>query len=286
MRLRFFATFCLQSIRTEIPRLIDGSRYLLFKHTILRELNEMAKRSPQKTKYKRILLKLSGEAFQNKETGHSLDIKAISKIASQLKKAKAKGCEIAIVVGGGNIFRGGESLHIDRNTGDYMGMLSTVINCLALQSSLEKMEVPTRVMTAFPIPAVAEPFVRRKATRHLEKGRIVIFGAGTGNPYLTTDTAAALRANETNCDLLIKGTKVDGIYTEDPVKNQKAKRYQKIGYSEALSKELKIMDAAAFSLCKENNLPIIVFNFFKQDEIIKVLDGKPVGTLVGGSDNG
>ena len=233
-------------------------------------------------RYKRILLKLSGEVFQNRKKGNSLDPDVLCDIAGQIKRVKELGVQVAIVVGGGNIFRGlpGEGHGIDRTTGDYMGMLATVINSLALQSALEKMNVYTRVMSAIAMPAVAEPFIQRRAMRHLEKGRVVIFGAGTGNPYFTTDSAAALRASEIDANVLLKGTKVDGIYTADPFKDPKAKRYKTITYSKALNKQLKIMDAAAFSLCMENHIPIIVFNFFKKDEIIRVLKGEPVGTLV------
>jgi uridylate kinase len=233
-------------------------------------------------RYKRILLKLSGEVFQNRKRGDSLDPDVLCDIAGQIQRVKELGIQVAIVVGGGNIFRGlpGEGHGIDRTTGDYMGMLATVINSLALQSALEKRNVLTRVMSAIAMPAIAESFIQRRAMRHLEKGRVVIFGAGTGNPYFTTDSAAALRASEIGADVLLKGTKVDGIYTADPFKDQKAKRYKTITYSQALNKQLKIMDAAAFSLCKENHIPIIVFNFFKENEIIRVLKGEPVGTLV------
>ena len=235
-----------------------------------------------KPKYKRILLKLSGEAFQNRKSGESLDTKVIRSIAVQIKSVKEMGVDIAIVVGGGNVFRGlpGEECGIDRTTGDYMGMLATVINSLALQSALEHEGVFTRVMTAIEMPAVAEPFIRRRAIRHLEKGRVVIFGAGTGNPYFTTDSAAALRAIEIGADVLLKGTKVDGIYTADPFKDRNAKRFKEITYAKALGKQLKVMDAAAFSLCMDNRIPIVVFNFFKKDEIIRVIEGQPVGTLV------
>ena len=233
-------------------------------------------------KYRRILLKLSGEAFQNRRDGSSLDFDTFTSMARQLKDVRAMGVEIAIVVGGGNIFRGlpGEGCGIDRTTGDSMGMLATVINSLALQSALEREGLYTRVMSAIAMPAVAEPFIRRRAVRHLEKGRIVIFGAGTGNPFFTTDTAAALRASEIEADALLKATKVDGIYTDDPKKNPKAKRYHTITYREALEKRLRIMDAAAFSLCSENRIPIVVFDFFRKDEILRVLTGKPAGTLV------
>lgn len=233
-------------------------------------------------KYKRVLLKLSGEALQNRETGVSLDPTVLGSIASQVQKVREMDIEIAIVVGGGNIFRGltGENSGIDRTTGDHMGMLATVINSLALQSALERIGIHTRVMTSIAMPSLAEPFIRRRALRHLEKGRVVIFGAGTGNPYFTTDSAAALRASEIRANALIKGTKVDGIYTADPVKDPSAKRYERLTYSDALQQQLKIMDAAAFSLCMENKIPIIVFNFFKPDEIIRVLKGEPVGTIV------
>ncbi len=233
-------------------------------------------------RYKRVLLKLSGEAFQNRDNGESLDPEILISIALQLKKVCDMGTQVAIVVGGGNIFRGltGENSGVDRTTGDYMGMLATVINSLALQSALEKIGIHTRVMTAISMPAVAEPFIRRRAIRHLEKGRIVIFGSGTGNPYFTTDSAAALRATEIGADLLIKGTKVDGVYSSDPMKNPDAERYDKISYNEAIRNQLRIMDAAAFSLCMDNRIPIIVFNFFKPDEIIRVLNGEPVGTMV------
>ncbi len=235
-----------------------------------------------KPKYKRILLKLSGEAFQNKATGDSLNPDILVSIARQIKKVKDLGVEVAIVTGGGNIFRGlpGEGCGIDRTTGDHMGMLATVINSLALQSTLERHGVHTRVMSALNMPAVAEPFIRRRAMRHLEKGRVVIIGAGTGNPYFTTDSAAALRASEINANVLLKATKVDGIYSEDPVKNPAAKKYKKITYQQALQDRLKIMDAAAFSLCYENQIPILVFNFFKPDEIMRAVLGKAVGTLV------
>ncbi len=233
-------------------------------------------------KFKRILLKLSGEVLQNKEKGLSIDPEILSSIADQFKKLIDEGAEIAVVIGGGNIFRGlsGEKSGVDRTTGDHMGMLATVINSLALQTALEAVGIETRTMTALNIPAVAEPFIRRKAMRHLEKGRVVIFGAGTGNPFFTTDSAAALRATEIGADVLMKATKVDGIYTADPVKDPTATRYEKITYTEALSKRLQVMDAAAFSLCMDNNIPIMVFNFFEKDEILRAFKGEEVGTLV------
>ncbi len=232
--------------------------------------------------YKRVLLKLSGEALQNPETNASLDPDVLGSIAEQVEKTRDMGIEMGIVVGGGNIFRGltGENSGVDRASGDNMGMLATIINSLALQSALEKHGVPTTVMTALPMPSVAEPMNRRRALRHLEKGRVLIFGGGTGNPFFTTDSAAALRASEIRADALIKGTKVDGIYSADPVEDPTATRYERITYAEALAQQLKIMDAAAFALCRENRIPIIVFDFFKQNEIIRVLEGKPVGTIV------
>ncbi len=233
-------------------------------------------------KYKRIVLKISGEALQNKAKGLNHDPEILAGVAAQFKQMLDMGTEIAVVVGGGNIFRGlaGATKGTDRTTGDYMGMLATVINSLAIQSALENAGIETRVMTAVSMPAIAEPFIRRKAMRHLEKGRVVIFGAGTGNPYFTTDSAAALRASEINADVLMKATKVDGIYTADPVTHPDATRFDRITYQEALSKQLKIMDAAAFSLCMENNIPIVVFDFFKENGMIEVLTGKDSGTLV------
>jgi uridylate kinase len=203
-------------------------------------------------------------------------------VAEQFRQMLDMGAEIAVVVGGGNIFRGmaGATAGTDRTTGDYMGMLATVINSMAIQSVLENAGIHTRVMTAISMPAIAEPFIRRKAMRHLEKGRVVIFGAGTGNPYFTTDSAAALRASEINADLLMKATKVDGIYTADPVTNPDATRFDRISYRDALSKQLKVMDAAAFSLCMENNIPIVVFDFFKENGMVEVFAGKGSGTLV------
>jgi len=231
---------------------------------------------------KRILLKLSGEALQNKEKGLSIDPDVLATIGRQFKELIDEGAEIAVVVGGGNIFRGlaGEKGGTDRTTGDFMGMLATVINALALQSALENVGIPTRVMTALRMPAVAEPFIRRRAVRHLDKGRVVIFGAGTGNPYFTTDSAAALRASEINADVLMKATKVDGIYSADPMVDKEATRFDSITYADALNKQLKIMDAAAFSLCMENDIPIVVFNFFREGELLRVFRGEDAGTRV------
>jgi len=233
-------------------------------------------------KYKRILLKISGEALQNKAKGLNHDPEILGKVADQIKQLLALGAEVAVVVGGGNIFRGlaGETKGTDRTTGDYMGMLATVINSMAIQNALESEGIHTRVMTAISMPAIAEPFIRRKAIRHLEKGRVVIFGAGTGNPYFTTDSAAALRASEIDADVLMKATKVDGIYTADPVTHPDATRFDQITYQDALSKQLKIMDAAAFSLCMENDIPIVVFDFFKPNGMVEVVTGKDSGTLV------
>ena len=233
-------------------------------------------------KYERLLIKISGEALQNREQNLNHDPKILSGVSRQFKQMLERGAQIAVVVGGGNIFRGltGASEGTDRTTGDYMGMLATVINALAIQSALENDGIETRVMTAISMPAVAEPFIRRKAIRHLEKGRVVIFGAGTGNPYFTTDSAAALRASEINADVLMKATKVDGIYTADPVTHPEATRFNQITYQDALNKQLKVMDAAAFSLCMENDIPIVVFNFFKENGMIEVLEGKDSGTLV------
>jgi len=236
----------------------------------------------RQTPYRRILLKLSGETLQNREKGLGIDPEIVSGIAKRLKKVTASGVQVAVVVGGGNIFRGisGAQRGINRTTGDHMGMLATVINGLALQDAFEKEGLPTRVQTAIEMRQVAEPFILRRALRHLEKGRIVIFAGGTGNPYFSTDTAAALRASEIQADLLVKATKVDGIYTADPMKDPDATRYDSITYQEALVKSLKVMDAAAFSLCMENRIPIVVLNFFKPGSIEGVVAGRKIGTLV------
>ena len=206
----------------------------------------------------------------------------LSDLARQIQEVRDLGIQVVIVIGGGNIFRGlsGSERGIERATGDYMGMLATVINSLALQDALEKLGVATRVQTAITMHQVAEPFIRRRAERHLEKGRVVIFGAGTGNPYFSTDTAAALRANEIGAEVILKATKVDGIYDSDPKKNPKAKRYDQISYLEALQKQLKVMDSTAFSMCMDNKMPIIVFDLFKSHNLRKVVLGDKVGTLV------
>ena len=231
--------------------------------------------------YKKILLKLSGEALMgDQEFGISSDV--ITSYAKQIKEIVDLGVEVSIVIGGGSIFRGlsGAAQGVDRVTGDHMGMLATVINSLALQNSIEKLGVPTRVQTAIEMPKVAEPFIKRRAQRHLEKGRVVIFGAGTGNPYFTTDTAAALRAIEMETDVVIKATKVDGIYDKDPVKYPDAKKYETVTYNEVLAKDLKVMDATAISLCRENKLPIIVFNSLIEGNLKKVVMGEHIGTTV------
>lgn len=235
----------------------------------------------KKPKYKRILLKVSGEAFSYpSKTGFSTD--SIHFLSKEIKSIHQLKIQIGIVVGGGNIIRGltASKEGLDRATGDYMGMLATSINALALMDSLEKLGIATRVMTAIEIRAIAEPFIRRRAIRHLEKGRIVIFAAGTGNPYFTTDSAAALRASEINADVILKATKVDGVYDKDPKEFEDAKKFSSLTYQLALEKGLKIMDAAALSLCSENNIPIIVFDFFKEGNLKKVILGENIGTIV------
>ena len=231
--------------------------------------------------YKRVLLKLSGEALLG-EKSYGVDPKRILAYSEEIKEIVDSGVEIAIVIGGGNIFRGlsGASNGIDRVQADYMGMLATVINGLALQSSLEDLKVQTRLQTAFKIEAVAEPYIKRKAVRHLEKKRVVIFSGGTGNPFFTTDSAAVLRAIEINADVILKGTRVDGIYNNDPEKNKDAVKFDQISYDEAIAKKLKVMDSTAFTLSKENELPIIVFNMNKPGNLKKIINGKEVGTIV------
>jgi uridylate kinase len=232
-------------------------------------------------KYQRILLKLSGEALMGK-LNQGIDPEIIDSYAKEIKKVFDKKTEIAIVIGGGNIFRGisGASKGMDRVQADYMGMLATVINGLALQGALENNNVPTRLQTAIKIEAIAEPFIKRKATRHLEKERVVIFGAGTGNPFFTTDSAAVLRAIEIDADVILKGTRVDGIYTEDPEKNIKATKFDKISFNDVLKKGIKVMDSTAFTLSQENNLPIIVFDMNIPDNLYNVVKGSNIGTRV------
>ena len=231
--------------------------------------------------YKRVLLKLSGEALMGSRQ-YGIDPLRLSEYANDIKEALAEGIQIAIVIGGGNIFRGvaAASNCIDRVQGDHMGMLATVINGLALQSALENEGVPTRLQSAIKINEVAEPFIRRKAMRHLEKGRVVIFGGGTGNPYFTTDSAAVLRAIEIEADVILKGTRVDGIYTADPEKDASASKYSSISFDDVLKKGLKVMDTTAFTLSQENELPIIVFDMNKKGNLIKILSGEQIGTTV------
>jgi uridylate kinase len=235
----------------------------------------------KRPQYSRILLKLSGEALGG-ENGIGICPKSVRDMAEQIHEVRGLGVQVVVVVGGGNIFRGlpGSERGIERATGDYMGMLATVINALALQDVLEKLGTPTRVQSAITMAQVAEPFIRRRAVRHLEKGRVVIFGGGTGNPYFSTDTAAALRANEIGAEVILKATKVDGIYDSDPKKNPKAKRFTQITYLDALKRRLKVMDSTAFSLCLDNKMPIIVFDLFKPHNLRRVVMGEKVGTLV------
>jgi uridylate kinase len=237
--------------------------------------------TPKKAKFARILLKLSGESLGDAE-GMGIAPEAIHEMAKQIREVRELGVQVVVVVGGGNIFRGltGSERGIERATGDYMGMLATVINALALQDALEKLGCPTRVQSAIALAQVAEPFIRRRAVRHLEKGRVVIFGGGTGNPYFSTDTAAALRANEIGAEVILKATKVDGIYDSDPKKNPGAKKFAEISYLDALQRQLKVMDSTAFSLCMDNKMPIIVFDVFKPHNLKRVLLGEKVGTLV------
>jgi uridylate kinase len=237
-----------------------------------------------KPAYKRVLLKLSGEALLGK-SAHGIDYDVLNRISAEIAEVSRMGTQVGIVIGGGNIFRGVQGVDaggIERTTGDYMGMLATVINSLALQSSLEHRRIKTRVLSAIEMRAVAEPYIRRRAVRHLEKGRVVIFAAGTGNPYFTTDTAACLRALEIGADVILKATKVDGVYDKDPVKDKTAKLYKKISYIDVLSSNLKVMDSTAISLCKDNGLPLIVFNLEKKNNIKNVICGKRIGTVVGG----
>jgi uridylate kinase len=232
-------------------------------------------------KYKRILLKLSGEALLGKNS-YGIDNERLLDYAKEIKELHSLGIEIAIVIGGGNIYRGlsGAQSGIDRVQADYMGMLATVINGLALQNALESIDIPTRLQTAIKMESIAEPFIKRKATRHLEKGRVVIFGSGTGNPYFTTDSAAVLRAIEINADVILKGTRVDGIYNVDPEKNEEAIKFDDISFEETIKKGLKIMDTTAFTLSKENKLPIIVFDINIKGNLTNVVSGKKIGTRV------
>ena len=238
---------------------------------------------PVATRYHRVLLKLSGEALMG-DGAYGIDANVATRIASEVADIQALGVQTAIVIGGGNIFRGvaASARGMDRSTADYMGMLATVMNALALQDALEAHGVPTRVLSAIEMRAVAEPFIRRRAIRHLEKGRVVVFAAGTGNPYFTTDTAAALRAMEVKADVILKATKVDGIYTADPVTDPNATRYERISYLQVLQDRLQVMDATAISLCMDNKLPIVVFNLRTPGNVRRVVTGDPVGTTVTG----
>ncbi|MBN1869538.1 MAG: UMP kinase [Candidatus Omnitrophica bacterium] len=232
--------------------------------------------------FKSILLKLSGEAFLGKQA-HGIDAEICAAFAEQIKEVRALGIKVALVVGAGNFFRGqveSKRFGLDQSVADYMGMLATVLNGLALQNALEQIGVPTRVMTAIQMSAVAEPYIRRRALRHMEKDRVVIFVAGTGNPYFTTDTAAALRAKELNADVILKATKVDGIYSADPMKVKGAKKYTQLKFIDALKKNLKVMDATAISMCMEHHLPIVVFNLLKKGNIKRVVLGEKIGTIV------
>ncbi|GHO76171.1 uridylate kinase [Ktedonobacter sp. SOSP1-85] len=231
-------------------------------------------------KYQRILLKLSGEALGGQ--GFGIDAQTVQRIAAEIKRVHALGVEVAMVIGGGNMWRGADAAAtgIDRATADYVGMLATVMNSLVMQDAMEKHGMATRVQTAIEMPPVAEPFIRRRAVRHLEKGRVVILAAGSGNPFFTTDTAAALRAVELNAQVLLKATKVDGIYDDDPVKNRYARKFDEIGYMQALNMGLKVMDSTALSLCKDNNMPIIVFDLQQEGALEAIMRGEKCGTLV------
>ncbi|MBI5819298.1 MAG: UMP kinase [Verrucomicrobia bacterium] len=232
-------------------------------------------------RYRRVLLKLSGESLQG-EDGFGIDWTVVNRIAREVREVRRTGVQLALVIGGGNLWRGitAEGNGMDRVTADYMGMIATVMNGLALQNALENSGVPTRLQTAVEMQKVAEPFVRRRAIRHLEKGRVIIFGGGTGNPFLSTDTTASLRAAEVGADVILKATKVDGVYDSDPKKNPKARRFDRISYAEAIARRLKVMDTTAFSMCMESRIPIIVFNMFRTGNIKRAVLGQKVGTLV------
>jgi uridylate kinase len=238
---------------------------------------------PGANRYRRVLLKISGEALAG-PAGYGIDPGVLGTFAEELKEVHALGCELALVIGGGNIFRGlaASTRGVDRATADYMGMLATVINALALQDALEKRGVPTRVLSAIEMQQVAEPYIRRRATRHLEKGRVVIFAAGTGNPFFTTDTAASLRAMEIGAQVIFKATKVDGVYDADPLKHPDAKRFEELTYIDVLNRQLQVMDATAISLCMDNALPILVFNLLQPGNIARAVSGARIGTLVHG----
>lgn len=265
-----FIFFIHQYIIISMYHYIIISMFTIFVHLIMISM-----------KYKRILLKLSGEALMG-DRSYGIDPVRLADYADEIKNIINKGVEVAIVIGGGNIFRGmaGASNGMDRVQGDYMGMLATIINGLALQSALEEADLQTRLLTSIEMKQIAEPFIKRRAVRHLEKGRVVIFGGGTGNPYFTTDTAAVLRAIEIGADVIIKGTRVDGIYTSDPEKDTNAQKFENITFKEVMNKDLKVMDMTAFTLSEENDLPIIVFDMNKKGNLMKVISGENVGTLV------
>jgi len=235
----------------------------------------------QALKYRRVLIKISGEALMG-SSGYGIDSDTVQRIASDIKVIHRRGLEICLVIGGGNIFRGiaGATRGMERASADYMGMLATVINALATQDALEHAGVPTRVLSAIPMASVCEPYIRRRAQRHLEKGRVVIFAAGTGNPYFTTDTTAALRAAELGCEVLLKGTQVDGVYDRDPRKVRNARRFERLSYLDVLSKDLKVMDASAISLAKDNGIPIVVFSLHKRGALADVVSGRGVFTII------
>jgi uridylate kinase len=232
-------------------------------------------------KYQRVLLKLSGEALMG-ERDYGLDPATVDRVAAEIKDVVAQGVEVCVVIGGGNIFRGVSvaAKGMDRATADYMGMLATVMNALAMQNALEKIGVPTRVQSAIPMSSICEPYIRRRAMRHMEKGRVVIFGAGTGNPFFTTDSAAALRASEMQCNALLKATKVDGVYDADPVKVKGAKRYDKLSYMDVLAQDLQVMDTSAISLARQSNIPILVFSIFNHGAFAQVVQGKGTFTII------
>ena len=236
----------------------------------------MAKPKPA---FKRVLLKISGEALMGSQA-FGINPEVLNIVAQEIADAASLGVEVAVVVGGGNIFRGESARGMDRATGDYVGMLATVMNAVSLQAAIERHGVVTRVQSAIPMSQLAEPYIRRRAMRHLEKGRVVIFGAGTGNPFFTTDTAASLRAIEISADVLIKATKVDGVYSADPVKDPKAVRYSSLSFDQVLSDDLRVMDATAIVMCRENNLPLVVFNLNTPGDLVRVVTGEPVGTSV------
>ncbi|MGY6530136.1 MAG: UMP kinase [Cyanobacterium sp.] len=234
--------------------------------------------------YQRVLLKLSGEALMG-NLGYGIDPKVVADIAEDIAQVVREKVEVAIVVGGGNIFRGvkASAAGMDRATADYVGMIATVMNAMTLQDALERMDIPTRVQTAIAMQEVAEPYIRRRAIRHLEVGRVVIFGAGSGNPFFTTDTTAALRAAEIDAQVIFKATKVDGVYDSDPVTNPNARLYKSLNYTHVLTEDLRVMDGTAIALCKENNIPIVVFNLAERGNIIRAIKGEPIGTIIGGS---